>query len=332
VVASVASGHTVDTLRGALCGEADVPRFGYRTLFVPVAPNPIRYLQRLAHRARFGELQVHHLLELDGLLTTAGVEKYFRRNALCTNRFSDLAVGLYIAATQVNGARKVVFGPTDSLGEDGYDDDCAYYNNIPISQAVAAAVSIPPVFAPYAITNPATGKRFHYYDGEVRETLSVHVARDAGADFVIASSIWCPYQYDERIGTIADLGMITLAEQALHQAVGQKVDRDRGQGDLFARVLEVIEEHGRAHALPREATLALQAEVCRVLQHRPVPTLYVTPLASDHDFFFASSFRFGRALVDRCIDAGRRAYHAAARGQPEFLVRLDSALEATRRP
>lgn len=326
VVSSVASGHTVDTLVGALTGDASVPRFGYHTLFVPVAPNPLRYLARLVRRARISDLRPRHLIEVGGILTTAGVEKYFRRHALITNRFSDLAVGLYIAATQVNGARKVVFGPRDSLGEEGYDRECAYYDNVPISQAVAAAVSIPPVFAPYAITNPTSGKRFHYYDGEVRETLSVHVARDAGADFVIASSIWRPYSYDDQVGTIADLGMVTLAEQALHQAVGQKVDRDREQADAFARVLDVIEAHGRTHALPREATLALQAEVCRVLQHRPVPTLYVTPVESDHDFFFASSFRFGRAVVERCFEAGRRAYQAAARGQAAFFAALDAAI------
>ena len=38
--------------------------------------------------------------------TTAGVERYFRKHVLPTNRFTDLAPQLFLIATQVNNARK----------------------------------------------------------------------------------------------------------------------------------------------------------------------------------------------------------------------------------
>ena len=316
VVASLASGHPVAHLRDAIRGRSrEVPTFRYRVLFVPVAPNPVRYVGRLMRRLRLGQLRPHHLLDVGGVMTTAGVERYFRRNVLPTNRFGDLAAELYVAATQVNGARKVVFGPLDSMGEQGaYDASRAYYDNVPISQALAAAVAIPPLFAPYAITNPSSGKRFHYYDGEVREALSTHVARDAGADFIVASSIWRPYRYDERVGTLADLGVSALTEQAIHQAMGEKVDRDRRSARVHEQVLELIDGLAARGELSPQAGQELDAQV-RGLLGRPVPTLYVTPTDEDQSFFFESSFRFNRRSIDRCIEAGQQAYRAAQRSR-----------------
>jgi predicted acylesterase/phospholipase RssA len=332
VVASVAGGHPVDHLREAVRGRSkDVPTFGYRVLFVPVAPNPARYLGRLARRLRMGRLRPHHLVEIGGLLTTSGVERYFRRHVLPTNRFADLAVDLFIAATQVNNARKVIFGPVDSLREAGYDASRAYYDNVPISQAVAAAVAVPPLFAPYAIASPTSGKLFHYYDGEVRETLSLDVARDAGADFVIASSVWHPYTYDDRVGTLADLGISALAEQAIHQAIEQKVDRDRKQAQVYERLLELIARHASQHGMREEATQTLVRQVCELIGHRPMPTLYVTPPPEDNDFFFEGAFRFDRRMIDRCVEAGERAYWAAVRDNPAFLAQLDRQLGCSRR-
>jgi predicted acylesterase/phospholipase RssA len=328
VAASLASGRPLRDLRDAVCGGSrGVPSFGYRVLFVPVAPNPARYLGRLAARARHGLLRAHHLLDIDGPMTTAGVEKYFRRHALPTNRFGDLAAELYIAATQVNGSRKVVFGPRDSLTAEGYDHECAFYDNVPISQAIAAAVAVPPLFAPYPITSPASGKRFHYYDGEVRDTLSLHVARDVGAEFAIASSIWHPYAYDDRVGTLADLGITAIAEQALQQAIEQKVTRDRQQAERCDELLALIDAHAAEQGLSAEAAAALRGRVCDVLHHRPVRTLHVVPQRADSEFFFEGSFfRFNTALIERSIAAGQRAYRAAIAADPAFLPALDRAL------
>ena len=39
--------------------------------------------------------------------------------------------------------------------------------------------------ASYVIEHPEVGTKYEYIDGEVRETLSVHVARDQGVDLVI---------------------------------------------------------------------------------------------------------------------------------------------------
>jgi predicted acylesterase/phospholipase RssA len=326
VVAGLTAGHPPEELGRAILGTSrTVPTFGYRVMFAPVAPNPVRFAQRVARRWRLGQLRAAHLLDVGGVVSAAGIERYFRRHVLPTNRFADLAPRLFLVATQVNGSRKVVFGPVDSIGDEGYDAECAYYDNVPISEALGAAVSLPPLFAPYGIANPVSGAVFHYYDGEVREPLSIHVARDAGAEFVIASSIWRPYGFADRVGSIADFGMATLVEQALHQSIEQKVRQDRERAAQFDRLLELLAERGRDHGLGSEAIEELQRETRTLLGHRSVRTLYVAPEPSDSDFFFQGSFRFSRSLIEHCIDAGYRAYRAAARAAPEFLAALDQA-------
>lgn len=324
---AIAAGHPVDDLRRALFGTVPgIPTFGYRVLFVPVAPNPLRFLRRAARRWRLGARLPQDLLDVGGVFTAAGVERYFRKHVLPTNRFIDLAAKLFLVTTQVNNARKVVFGPKDSLSDTGYDPTCAYYDNVVISQALAAAVSVPPVFAPYGIVNPSTGRTFHYYDGEVREPLSMHIARDAGAEFIIASSIWSSYSFDERVGDLAEFGMSVIGEQALVQMLEQKVQRDRELSRQFDQLLELLETHGARHGVDPGETQSLKQQVCGVLRHRPARTLFVAPDRSDSDFFFHGSFRFGRTLIERCIEAGHQAYRQATRREPDFLTALDESL------
>ena len=327
VVVGLCSGQPVDELLLAILGQSKrFPRFGYRTMFAPVAPNPAQYLRRLGRRYRLGQLRPHHLLDLGGMVSAAGMERYFRKHVLPTNRFADLAARVFLVATQVNGSRKVVFGPVDSLGDDGYAPDCAYYDNVEVSEALAAAVSLPPLFAPYGIVNPSSGKVFHYYDGEVREPLSIHVARDAGADFVIASSIWRPYAFEDRVGSLGEFGMITVGEQALHQSIEQKVAQDRERAAQFDRLLDLLAQHGQRHGLTAEAIERLQHEVGVLLRHKRVRSLYVVPAPDDTEFFFQGSFRFSRTLIERCVAAGEQAVRRALESDRTFLPALDQAL------
>lgn len=324
--ASVASCLPIEEVRAGLLGEAEsAPRFGWRTVFAPVAPNPLGYLKRLARRTRVAGPKLDHLLAVGGMVSAAGIEAYFRRHVLPVSRFSDLSVDFFVTATQVNASRQVVFGPWDSLGEEGYDDQRAFFSNVPISQALAASTSVPPVFTPWTIENPATGSPIHYYDGEVRETLSADLAAKAGADFVISSSIWRPYHFDGRVGSLAELGMATLGLQALNQSLEQKARARQEDAAAHARLLERVAERDRKLGVPEEETRAHLEELGDLLQHRPAPVLEVLPDPGDLDFLFAGSFRFSKSSVDRCMDAGRRAWRLAVEQNSGFLEGLDAA-------
>src|SRR5262249_8935634 len=120
---------------------------------------------------------------VNGIFSTENLEHYLRENVHPQNTFSSLGVQLYIIATQLNHARKVVFG---NFADDSKDDEIKYDSFAQVSRAVAASASLPPFFAPYPVQDEK-GRDIYYFDGEIRDTLSTHVAADRGSDLVIAS-------------------------------------------------------------------------------------------------------------------------------------------------
>src|SRR5690606_2903666 len=114
------AGDTVAPLRKK---EAPRPTYlrpiSYRDIFSlnVKSRNPTRFLADFFSKKPMisGGLEV--LLKtgfkVNGLFTTANLEKYLRENVHPENTFKSLGVKLYIIATQLNHSRKVIFGPYD---------------------------------------------------------------------------------------------------------------------------------------------------------------------------------------------------------------------------
>ena len=81
---------------------------------------------------------------------------------------------------------------------------------------------MPPVYAPYEVKRP-DGKGLYYYDGEIRETLSAHIAADQGCDLVISSFSVQPYHYTEEVGSLHRYGIHVILNQALYQVIQQNI-------------------------------------------------------------------------------------------------------------
>jgi predicted acylesterase/phospholipase RssA len=118
-------------------------------------------------------------LRATGLFSTAGIEEYLREEVLLSNRFQDYCAELFIVATQLNHSRKVVFGK-HRYQPPPHDLTCQYDNDVGISHACAASTALPIIYSPYTIEH--AGRAASYIDGEIRDTLSSHVAIDNGCD------------------------------------------------------------------------------------------------------------------------------------------------------
>ncbi|RYZ87638.1 MAG: patatin-like phospholipase family protein, partial [Proteobacteria bacterium] len=151
--------------------------------------------------------------KLNGLFTTKGLEKYLRQEVFIENDFARLGVNLFVIGTQLNHTRKAIFG---DFPESSKSKTIKHINYATISEAVAASAALPPVFAPYGITRP-DGKEIYYFDGEIRDTLSTHVAADNDADLVISSYSVQPYHYTEEMGSLHKYGIPVILNQALYQ-------------------------------------------------------------------------------------------------------------------
>ena len=260
--------------------------------------NTPRFSRRVLYRPN-----LRLLLDRAGLCDASGVERYFRDRAT-NNDFRQIDPEVFICATQLNGSRKVIFGPRDSAIDGVYNKFIAYYNNVPISKAVAASVSVPGIFRPYALINPHSQERFEYTDGEVRETLSVHIARDNEVDLVVVSNVWMPYHYDPTLGTVSNLGIGHILGQTVTQIIEQKVDRFRNEFDRYAAAFETIRQFGKKEGLAQLQIDRLLAEVSEVLRYREMDEIFVCPDRYDTRFNLAPKWSFNPKHLRFARDTG----------------------------
>jgi NTE family protein len=199
VVAScLANGITAEEMILANLGyESSIPPIGADEIMVPDRRGIVRSLVRWpfsllgALRRYAGHPFSTSLIDGLGALaeglppalyTTDGTERYMRElldSPGRSNRFQTLRRKLLITATDIDSARRVVFG-----ADEGPDAT--------ISEAAAASTAIPLLYAPRRI-----GDRV-YYDGGLRSTTNIDIAIGHGAKLVICINPLVPYVHDAR--------------------------------------------------------------------------------------------------------------------------------------
>lgn len=239
--------------------------------------------------------------KLNGLFNTNGVERYLRKYVLDENEFSRLGVELYLVATQLNHSRKTIFGP---YLESHKTKDTKYIGYSKISEGVAASIALPPVFAPYPIKNP-NGKEIYHYDGEIRDTLSTHVAADHGADLIIASYSMQPYHFSPEMGSLHTYGMPVIMNQALYQVLEQKVSKhiqfQNQKRDVYWALKKATEE--------LNLSAADQSQILKTVKDKlnfnpEVDHIYISPRPQNHEMFFADHFSLNPAILEKIVKVG----------------------------
>lgn len=326
VAAILSAGYNVESLVNAFelgIGEKAVYKesdleylkpFGYSSIFSLNSSGLLRFLPDTLLRKSLVkggiEAMLKNGLKLNGLFSTAGLEKYLRQYALIENDFSKLGVELYIVATQLNHTRKAIFGPWEKSSK---TSDYKYLNYAPISEAVACSTALPPVFSPYGINNES-GKEIFYYDGEVRETMSTHVAEDQGADLIIASYSMQPYHFTEEMGSLHRYGVPVILNQALYQTLEQKVVKARAlREDLDQTFFEL-----NAYLDSENVDKVTKSEVLNIFKRNMnykegVDYIYVAPRPQNYEMFFVDHFSLNPKILERIVRIGFKAGISALR-------------------
>ncbi|MEK7691885.1 MAG: patatin-like phospholipase family protein [Bdellovibrionota bacterium] len=245
-------------------------------------------------------------LKFTGVFATDGIESYFREEVLPSNRFQDYRADLFIVATQLNHSRKVVFGKY-SYQPPPHDLTCQYNNDGLISEAVAASTALPFIFAPYAIKNPE-GVPVHYIDGEVRETLSTHVAVDAGCDLVIASYTHQPYHYQREIGSLTEHGLPAILIQALYLLIEQKINHQIHHRQTKRNAIQAVHEYCSQAGISDEN----RKRICEIMEHElhyrmDVDLINIHPNPADTQMFFGEHFNLSPRSMTEIVKCGFRA-------------------------
>ncbi|HLD74983.1 MAG TPA: patatin-like phospholipase family protein [Bdellovibrionota bacterium] len=312
ITSLLAQGYSVDELIDTFRrekGKKSKISLSYMDVFHLATPH---FFRKIKHFFSPGTKIAHGGLEalfknyftLNTIFTTAGVEKFLRKKTLKTNNFSDLCVEQYIVATQLDSSSKTVFGPK-LLSEKGFSEEhqCDYYTRTPISIAAAASSSLPPFYQPYPVRK--NGKHIYYYDGEIKKTLSTHVAKDAGADLIISSYTHQPYHYAKAVGSLADYGMPTILIQAVYQSIEQKIRTAKKTHDDKILVIDTVNSFFKSQGFPDEK----RKELCDLLSQKldykeDLDYIFIHPHPHDYKFFFSDHFSLSGEVMEQTVRSG----------------------------
>lgn len=245
-------------------------------------------------------------LKATGFFSTAGVEQYLREEVLPSNHFQDYMADLFVCATQLNHSRKVIFGKYN-YQPPAHDMTAQYDNDATISDAVAGSTALVPIFAPYAIENKE-GKTVHYIDGEIRDTLSTHVAVDSGADLVIASYSHQPYHLSKEIGSLTKHGLPAILIQSIYLLVEQKINNHIHNKTIQRNTIEAVERYCKQHGVDEEH----RRRICEIMEaelhhRRDVDSIYIHPRPDDAKLFFAEHFTLSAGKLAAIVNSGFKA-------------------------
>lgn len=317
IASCLSAGYPVESLINAFqVGSGTTPTFekndirylkpmSYRDIFNLNASGLLKFIPRtLMEKALVTggfESLLKNGLKLNGLFSTKGMESYLRKEVLLDNDFSRLGVGLYIIGTQLNHTRKAIFGDFPESYKTG---DTKYINYATISDAVACSTALPPVFSPYGIKRP-DGKEIYYYDGEIRDTLSTHVAADNGADLVISSFSIQPYHYTKEMGSLHNYGIPLIANQALYQVVQQKIMRHIQHRNEIRSIYKAVDGYFKESNLPDEHKEKLLEIIRERANYRPeVDYIYISPRPQNYEMFFVDHFSLNPEILARIVKIG----------------------------
>ncbi|MBI4403507.1 MAG: patatin-like phospholipase family protein [Deltaproteobacteria bacterium] len=291
----------------------EIPKVSYRDILSihwPSASGVLKSLKRNPVLSKTVESIVLRNLRLPGLFSTKGLAKYLRK-LLPTEYFHELKADLFVVGTQLDHSRKIIFGRFGT--EKTFDEYCQYASNVRISDAVAASMSLPPLFAPYLIQHDG-GKKRYYIDGEIRETLSTHVAKENGCDLLICSYTHQPYHYREDIGSLMYYGTPAIGIQAIYQAIEQKIYAAKKAHINKAIAIQTVREFFRENKYPQEQLDKLIQLLSERLDfNEKLHYVFVHPEAKDHQMFFGDHFTLSGEILQEVATIGYKRAMAELR-------------------
>ncbi|MBI3535500.1 MAG: patatin-like phospholipase family protein [Deltaproteobacteria bacterium] len=266
----------------------------------------LRHLLSDLLRGNWGALLRLNWIKISGIFSVEGIEQYLSKEVLPSNRFEDYLADLFIVATQLNHSRKVVFGKY-RYQPPPHDLFCQYDNGVTVSEACAASIALPFVFAPYSIKNEKSNK-IYYIDGEIRDTLSTHVAVDAGADLIISSYTHQPYHFQKAIGSLTEMGLPSILVQSIYLVIEQKINNHIHNKKIHKNAIDAVYHYCKQAKVSDHHV----QRICEILEtelhHKQnIDVIYIHPQPDDTQMFFGEHFSLSPKKLSEVVKSGFRA-------------------------
>jgi hypothetical protein len=163
------------------------------------------------------------------------------------------------------------------------------------------------IFAPYPIQT-ISGETHFVMDGEIRETLSTHVAVDAGADLVFTSYTHQPYRYTKEVGSLTQLGLPAIVIQGIYILIEQKInsmyESYRSKKVAMNEVYRYCKEAGVGQEHCQKIMEILEGELHQKSNLDIIP---IHPNPGDTKTFLAEHFTLNPKKLTDVVKAGYKA-------------------------
>jgi predicted acylesterase/phospholipase RssA len=230
------------------------------------------------------------ILSFNGFFSTEGVGDFIKNNILKFKNFEDYKADLFVIATQLDHSRKVIFSRYN-YPMPSHDSTAVYYTGIPIAEAACASMSVPPFYSPFPIPNPHTNQVDYYIDGEIRETLSTHVAEDNGCEYIISSWTHTPYHYHDEVGSLANYGLHAISIQAIYLMIQKKIVASRNRRLVANDIINTISDYMKDQKFSNSHRKDILNILERKLNFNPrIKHIDIFPDHHDYQLFFSNSF------------------------------------------
>jgi predicted acylesterase/phospholipase RssA len=317
-------GHDVDSLSAVFNKQflfsekktnSTIERIKYSTIFslnkTKLFKEYLRFVSRKS-KSDFGgfESRLKGFFKATGLFSMNAIEKYLEKSSFGISKFENLAADLKIVASFLDKPNRAIFGPSlKSCNIFSNNDE--YFSKVSIKDAVAASMSLPPLFSPYCITFNDDSKEF-FFDGEIRNTLSTDIAVSSGASLVISSYATVPYRKNETFGSLSNYGVPTILNQALYMTVEQKIEKYKldlqQKRDLYLEISNLLNE--KPFKLI-EKNLVLNLIEKKLDYKHSVRHIFISPTESHSELFFLDHFSLDKKILDRIVKVGYKSAQEA---------------------
>lgn len=247
---------------------------------------------------------IRPIVSVPGFFSTEGVRNYLLQNVIEKDNFEDFAADLFIVATQLDHSRKVIFSKYN-YPNPSHDSTSVYYTGTGVSYAAAASMSVPPFYCPYPIKNLHTGGIDYYIDGEIRETLSTHVAEDNGCEVIISSWTHTPYHFHDEVGSLVNYGLPPIAIQSIYLMIQKKIVSARAERAKAIDIIDTVNDYMKMEKFSQAHRREIMAILQRKLNINPkVKLIDIFPNHHDYKLFFANSFSLNSKVSAHAVEAG----------------------------
>ncbi|PIQ28278.1 hypothetical protein COW36_04415 [bacterium (Candidatus Blackallbacteria) CG17_big_fil_post_rev_8_21_14_2_50_48_46] len=316
--ALIASGHPLEEIYHSFLGHRN-PRFpslSYGQMLYPnLLDSLLKFFPRLPKALSVrGHKSLESLLQAffcsNGFYSTEKLENYLRRSILPSNRFDELDPELYIVTTLLDNPGRLILGPKDldlmRKKVHFYEEETRYDTHVDVSHAAAASMSLPPIFKPYQL-HTSQGD-VYTFDGEIRKTLSTHIAKDAGCDLILVSYTHQPYRYRKEIGSLADFGIPSILVQAIYQLVESRIMGARDLHEQKTRVMNEINYFFDKKGLSAQLKEEFLQHMMVKLDYNPnVDYIFIHPSDHEEQLFFSDHFNLSSETMEQIAESGFRS-------------------------